>query len=185
MYIGFIGSHGTGKTTTAEELSSMMDIPFLGSTARTASAYGLEVNQEATMMSQLLVTVSRANQVLGGFDSKDLITDRTALDSYAYTTYQADYVWPSDSSMRWYIDQSWRLVQNAMKKYDSLFFFPILWAPKEDGLRKTDLKYQAAIDDRLRMFIRESTLNNIVVMPPGTPTERAHFIQASVLPVMV
>jgi hypothetical protein len=183
MKIGFIGSHGTGKTSTAEVLSEMTSIPFLGSTARTASALRLPVNQEASPMSQMLVTVSRANQVLGNW-GQDIITDRTPLDSHAYTTYQADYVWAAIDAMPWYLEQSRTLVANAMLHYNFLFYFPILWELSADDVRKDDLLYQRAIDDRLIVLMREMQLP-VITMPEGTSVERAHFIQAHTVPVMV
>jgi hypothetical protein len=185
MLIGFIGSHGTGKTTTAEALSDITRMPMLGSTARTANAMGLPVNDKASMLSQLLVTISRANQVLESrYIAAAAVTDRTPLDSYAYTTYQVDHVWDQADYMQWYLDQSRQLVTYAMKQYTYLFYFPILWEPENDGVRLVDVDYQKTIDDRLIVLIRELGLN-VTEMPDATPLERAHMIKHMVTPVMV
>lgn len=179
MLIGFMGSHGTGKTSTAHELSSITRIHFLGSTARVADQIGLAVNQEADYLSQLLVTVSRANQVLRA--KERIITDRTPLDSLAYTTYQIDYMWKERPDyLGWYLRESRSLVEAAMERYTHLFYFPICWESEEDGLRKADPDYQRAIDDRILVLIREMNLP-VVTMPNVSASERAYMIKQAVV----
>jgi hypothetical protein len=180
MFIGFTGSHGTGKTTTAEALEKISGWSFMGSTARTAAATGLPVNKDATELSQLLVTVSRANQVLSYDVSRTIVTDRTPLDSYAYTTYQAENMWTkddSDLSMFWYLEQSKTLVRHSMQRYEKVFYFPVLWGPEDDGLRIQDVSYQRSIDERIRLLLQDMDIE-YVKMPDGTPEERAFFIKA-------
>lgn len=180
MIIGFIGSHGTGKTSTAQAYSEISGSVALLSSSREIHNAGLPINQEATMLTQLMITVARANQAYSYADREtNFVADRTPLDSYAYTSYQIDYIWNENDDLRKiYLQQTAELVESSMKKYSHLFYFPIYWPVTKDDARKDDLAYQNVIDDRIVTYMYSLGVKPIVV-PNVSPVERAHFIQAS------
>jgi AAA domain len=187
MLIGFIGSHGTGKTTTAKEYAAMAGSTALLSSSREVHGAGLPINKEATRLTQLMITVARANQAhtYGGLPGGDYVADRTPLDSYAYTHYQIDNVWKPDPELdSLYIRQTHSLVTAAMEQYDHLFFFPVYWSAKGDDARIEDDVYQAVISDRIISLLNLGAWRYTTV-PNVSPLERAHFIQATVAPAMV
>lgn len=186
MLIGFIGSHGTGKTTAAKEYTKMAGgLPLLSS-SREVHGAGLPINKEATRLTQLMITVARANQAHAYGNHQGLyVADRTPLDSYAYTHYQIDNVWNGDADLdRLYLDQTHALVHAAMEKYDKLFFFPVYWSAKGDSARIEDDVYQRIISDRIVSLLNHGAYR-YETMPNVSPVERAHFIQATVSPAMV
>jgi len=180
MLIGFIGSHGTGKTTTAKVVASLMDGKPLLSSSREVNASGLPINKEATRLTQLMITVARANQAHTYGSRPGLwVADRTPFDSVAYTRYQMDNVWDHDAALDMiYWNYSMDLALGSLKEYDRLFYFPPLPVLEDDGVRLGDRDYQMIIDDRLRSLLRQIGVGEINV-PDGTVLERAHFIQAA------
>jgi predicted ATPase len=174
--IGFTGSQGTGKTTLAKGLlkdPDFADFVFVPSTARVAEKEGFKVNRDADPLSQLLTTVGRitAEYQAGGLT----ISDRTPLDSLAYTTYQFNNVW-HDFNSSYYWKQSYSLVEKVMGDYNYVFYFPPLWAPKDDGLRDPDVEYQHAIDELVLTFIDSMGVPAIPV-PAGDTASRVAFVK--------
>ena len=186
MLIGFIGSHGTGKTTTANVVAAMMKGEALTSSSREVNSSGLPINKDATRLTQLMITVARANQAhLYGGRAGIYVADRTAFDSVAYTRYQMDNVWDQDPDLdSLYWNYSMDLALGSLKEYDKLFYFPPLEGLEDDGVRLGDRDYQMIIDDRIRSMLRQVGVGEIQV-PDGSVLERAHFIQATVSPIMV
>jgi hypothetical protein len=180
MLIGFVGSHGTGKTSTAKVVAALMDGKPLLSSSREVNASGLPINKDATRLTQLMITVARANQAhtyskLPGF----YVADRTPFDSIAYTRYQMDNVWDREQALdNIYWDYSMDLAVNSLSQYHKIFYFPPLHFVEDDGVRLGDRDYQMIIDDRIRSTLRQIGVGEIPV-PDGTVLERAHFIQAA------
>lgn len=178
MRVGFSGSQGTGKTTLAKAMvrdPRFKDWKFVPSTARIAVEQGFKVNREADPLSQLLTTCSRITaeyRVTG--DATSTVSDRTPLDSLAYTTYQYNEVW-TDFNSKFYWDVSYDLVEKAMKEYDAIFYFPPYWVPKEDGVRSGDRQYQLDIDELVVTFFDSMGVSALSV-PEGTNAERVDFI---------
>ena len=147
MRIGFTGAQGTGKTTLLRAIEKA-DLGFtvVPSTAREAIKAGFSLNRDADPLSQLVTTVSRValEDNLYRITGKTL-SDRTPLDSLAYTLYQLTFVWEKrESDYYWNISQG--LVLEHMHKYDHIFYFPPYFAPKNDGVRDDDVLYQKTID---------------------------------------
>lgn len=181
MKIGFTGSQGTGKTTLAKALlqdSWFKDrnYVFVPSTARVAEQEGFKVNRDADPLSQLLTTVGRITAEYGVEDEiTSTISDRTPLDSLAYTTYQFNNVW-EDFNSKFYWKVSYDLVQKHMAEYDYIFYFPVFWAPKDDGLRDPDSGYQHDIDELIVDFLDSMEVKHFVI-PEGSTKDRVGHLK--------
>jgi predicted ATPase len=173
VIIGFFGSHGTGKTTTADIVSEKTGCTALTSKSRDVGEV-MPINREASHLSQLLITTARGNQAMHYSGTPGLhVADRTPLDSLAYTQYQIDNIWPETHDI--YINESKNLVRNTMWRYTALFYFPVTFHPEEDGTRDGDVNYQDAIDYYIRDFADELGFFYHTV-PNGTAEERADRI---------
>lgn len=181
MKIGFTGSQGTGKTTLAKALLADSwfkdrNFVFVPSTARIAEKEGFKVNRDADPLSQLLTTVGRITAEYGVEDEvTSTISDRTPLDSLAYTTYQFNEVWGDFNSV-YYWKVSYDLVEKYMGEYDHIFYFPPYWAPKDDGLRDPDVQYQQDIDTHVADFLDAMRIE-FYTMPPGETALRVDFVK--------
>lgn len=176
MRIGFTGAQGTGKTTLLRAVqNSGMNFKVVPSTAREALKAGFKVNRDADTLSQLVTTVSRValEDSLYRQHNKTL-SDRTPLDSLAYTFYQMSKVWTEEPNM-YYWNISAGLVVEHMYKYDYVFYFPPYWAPKEDGVRDGDVQYQTDIDQIILDLMKDFEIDHYI-MPKGSTEERLAFL---------
>lgn len=159
MKIGMMGAHGTGKTSMAE---AMQNGPFsmfslVPSTARQIKAYGYPINREATELSQILVPLLRmideAEAMTNSHNrlyKQGLISDRTLVDSLAYTMYQSANVWDSGEFIE---HVTYRLTQMYMHTYSLLLYFPIYWDAVDDGVRDPDEQYRREIDNNIKTVL--------------------------------
>ena len=187
MKIGLTGSHGTGKTSVAEavvedEWFKDRNWKFVPSTSALAVKEGYKINREANPLDQLVVTCSRIAAEYRADDGEcSLITDRTLVDSLAYTTYQFNNVWEYGGT-EFYYKTSFTLVEKQMQEYDKVFYFPVHWNPKtrKDGNRDPDAGYQRDIDSHIATYL-EILEVPIIVMPNASVAERVDFIKANIL----
>lgn len=173
--IGMTGAHGTGKTSMALAMlrnAAFKDSVLVPSTARQIKEYGYPINREATELSQILVPLLR---MVDEYESEPkaegeaLISDRTLVDSLAYTMYQNDHVWESGSLIE-YVSR--RLTEMHMDSYHYVLYFPIYWEGVEDGVRDPDEAYRQAIDTNVLSILELMNIEYLVV-PDVSPDERA------------
>lgn len=168
--VGFMGTHSTGKTTTVDEIFATKLLPrpvFVQSTSRDVGAAGYGINETASPLSQALVTMGRVvkEDTIYDGDYSHIISDRTPLDSLAYTMWSARNTWgmePNDI----YLQYSTGLVVNHMKKYDHVFYFPIHWGLVSDGVRSESERYRVEIDGLVKSLanyhgVRYHTVPNV------------------------
>jgi hypothetical protein len=152
--IGMTGAHGTGKTSMAQAMinsPAFKDFVLVPSTARQINSYGLPINREATELSQILVPILRmvdehetTTNPQNTLYKHGIISDRTPLDSLAYTFYHNEYVWENGDLVE---NVARRLTEMHMKTYHFVLYFPIYWEMEEDGVRDPDESYRVKIDD--------------------------------------
>ena len=179
MRIGFTGAQGSGKTTLAKLIKQHDDkTVFVPSTARVALQQGYKINTEADPLSQLLTTVSR---IAAEYEAVGelIISDRTPLDSLAYTNYQYDHIWSEEEKTQFYMDSSFSLVEQAMRNYDHIFYCPPYFAPTDDGVRSGDTAYQKAIDEYIVGLI-QTMLLRVHTVPFSTPLNRLEWFYETI-----
>ena len=147
MKIGFIGSQGSGKTTTIYQLGAdlkkeKLDVFVLTEVARSCP---LPINEETTRKAQLWIMgklITREQSSKG----EVLIGDRTILDVFAYS-YRVD---PE------FFEPFKPFVKKYMETYDVVFYLP----PNDkfllkDGFRSTNKEFRDEIDKILKDLIVE------------------------------
>ena len=180
--IGMMGAHGTGKTSMAE---AMVNSPAFGqfrtvpSTARQIKAYGYPINREATELSQILVPLLRIVDEAEAFTDKHnrlykqgIISDRTLVDSLAYTMYQNANVWESGELIE---HVTYRLTRMYMNTYAVLLYFPIYWDNVDDGVRDPDEQYRREIDNNIKTILELLGVEYLTV-PNVSPAMRAEWL---------
>lgn len=175
--IGMAGAHGTGKTSMANAMLQMKAFSksvLVPSTARQIKEYGYPINREATELSQLLVPVLRMvdeYEAEPNAANEALISDRTLVDSLAYTMYQNDHVWESGALVEFV---SRRLTEMHMNSYDYVLYFPIYWDGVQDGVRDPDENYRRAIDSNVLSILELMNIRYLQV-PNVSPEKRAQW----------
>jgi len=96
-----------------------------------------------------------------------VIFDRCVLDNLAYTS----WLHINDKVSKKFLDTTRDIVQECLKLYDLLFFFPITKfseiAIESDGLRSTDPKYREEIDQLFKAFQTSYHSGDGRVFPTG------------------
>ncbi|HXX81356.1 MAG TPA: AAA family ATPase [Thermodesulfovibrionales bacterium] len=119
MTIGLCGSHRTGKTTLAEEISQRRGIPFVRtSTSDVFREHGLDPSEPMEIGRRLWIQHKILDAAEEAWNSghRQFITDRTPLDMAAYTL--ADVQGPTEvdfAELEGYLDRCIR-VTNAFFK---------------------------------------------------------------------
>jgi GTPase SAR1 family protein len=183
--IGMMGTQGTGKTSMAK---AMIDGPFslfslVPSTARQIKAYGYPINREATELSQILVPMLRLVDEAEAISNKHnqmykqgIISDRTLVDSLAYTMYQNANVWESGDLIE---HVTFRLAQMHINTYGILLYFPIYWDNVDDGVRDPDEKYRREIDNNIKTILELLNIRYYTV-PNVSPEIRASWLVSKI-----
>lgn len=177
MRVGFCGTQGSGKTTLMKAVEkSSLGFTAVPSTARGAIQAGFKLNRDADPLSQLVTTVARCAVEDKIFrETGKTISDRTPLDSLAYTTYQISNVWEAQPYSTYYWSISRDLVAEHMHKYDLVVYFPPLWSPKADGVRDPDVAYQKEID-RIILTLVEGLDIQIYPIIEGNTSQRLNYL---------
>jgi len=180
--IGMTGAHGTGKTSMAQAMvnsPAFKDFVLVPSTARQIKEYGYPINREATELSQILVPVLRMVDEWETMTSpqntlykQGLISDRTLIDSLAYTYYQNEHVWEDGALIE---NVTRRLTEMHMQSYHFVLYFPVYWAVEEDGVRDPDEAYRVRIDDYVIQALEMLNVPYLTV-PDVSPDERVEWL---------
>lgn len=155
--VGFTGSQGTGKTSLLDAAVNntyfrRRKFQKTPSTAREALKAGYEINRDADPLSQLITILARINvEEKIKADNWNCISDRTLVDSLAYTAYSYNNIWREPNPYYW--KQVEDLVRRHMKTYSLVVYFPVYWPPKADGTRDTDADWQKEIDRWISSFL--------------------------------
>jgi len=179
LRIGFTGAQGTGKTTAAKAAWSIFPRrtdehwTIVPSTARACLDAGYSINRDADPLSQLITLIARMNEENNLAERYSVISDRTPIDSLAYTAFQFNEVWKDPNAFYW--TQCSDLVKHHMPKYDAVILFPPYWAPEGDGIRDPDIEWQHKIHQMIVDLLETMEVKHLV-MPNVSVEERAKWL---------
>ena len=181
--IVFIGAHGTGKTTLANKLSELLNIPVVESVAREffrnwsiMESSGL-INdtpntRKSEVMQNILCSQSHWDFMRWVNVGYPIIMTRCPLDTIAYG-FADDYVRDSVMSDNLNILKNDPEFRKAIEK--SLFvYIPIEFDIENDGVRPTDKKYQKEVDGYMRTLMSCFDIAPLVVT--GSVEERCRQV---------
>lgn len=155
MKIAFIGTHGTRKTTLCYELTAYLKNRNINvdMVKEVAGRCPLPINQNATLESELWIYHTMiSEEVYSSSKYKNVVCDRSLLDSFIYTINRCGRDNENIKSMERYCDH-W------MKTYDFLFKTKIREGLLTfDGIRDTDLEFQKKIDVLLDSVLKEKNI---------------------------
>lgn len=140
--IAFIGSHGVGKTTLCFGLAARLKTRDLSLEVvhEVARRCPLPINTQTTYEAQAWIAHTQvAEELLAQARYPLVICDRAIIDNYAYLQI-AHGAQP-------YLE---RLVADWLTTYDQLFLVPVLDAPRADGLRAVDPRFQHQVEAQVR-----------------------------------
>lgn len=181
----FIGSHGTGKSTLANELSKILDMPVVESVAREASKNFMLLENEGVISSKDVPESIRKNayqKVLCSMALWDFmrwvcadvpcIMTRCPLDTVAYA--MADRLILRETVSECFDAlQDDDEFQHALQR--SLFvYIPIEFGIENDGVRPTDVNFQKQVDEAMRKLLYIFGITPLAVT--GTVDERLESI---------
>ena len=153
MKIALIGTHGTGKTTLALELTVELkklgkNVGFLG---ELAGKCPLPINEKTTKEAQKWIIYNQiVKEIEENIKFPILICDRSVLDGYLYYNY-----WIGDNHS---LEQT---IKEEIKGYDFLFKIPINKKYLiEDGIRSVDPRFQKEIDERCDYFLKRFSIKS-------------------------
>lgn len=183
-FVGFCGTGGTGKTTTAKYLLEhyLTDHIFLPSAARGVfKSHGLELESDQDHITpdfrwQLQKAIQVAHrQTQSLHRGSKVVADRTQIDQYCYALLNChDTLLPDD--LKWLED----LVRESLPLYHTIFYFPLVTYPPESGEASKDMRdpregKRLAFDLLVKAALGKFGLPIIEVWPGDVKT-RAEFI---------
>lgn len=164
----FTGAQGTGKTSVMDCLSE--DVPQVRNITRTvAKNNNLSINTNGTDEGQKTIFNAYKSALE---QNKFFVAERSLIDVYAYTLYQASIGKCSGETVRAQMRDIKSFVQRH--KNDIYVYFPIEFEPVDDGVRSVDKEYQKAIDEYIHDTLDYFKLNYIKIS--GSVKERTKLV---------
>ena len=146
MRIAITGAHGVGKSTLAAQLTEVLGLPELPTPGRTLAARGLPVNEEATVVSQLVAWLLQYRLER---ESAAWVASRTLIDVWAYTVQAAARrdLNPVEEALMQELAQATPLA--IMGTYDELIYVPPRISLIADDVRPSDEVFQRTTDEAI------------------------------------
>lgn len=153
----FTGAQGTGKTSVMECLSN--DVPKVRNITRsTAKENNCAINTNGCDTSQKLIF----DAYLKALNANEFfVAERSLIDVYAYTLYQASIGMCSGKTVRLQL----RILKEFVNKHknDIYVYFPIEFEIVADGTRSIDKEYQKAIDEYIQDTLKVLKVKYITI----------------------
>lgn len=166
MRIGICGAQSTGKTTLLNALRSedlLKDYIICNEVTRKVKSYGLPINEQGNNVTQKLIM---QEHIVNVFLYNKMITDRTSLDGYVYSTHLHNH--------RKIDDECWDFVKKIHNKvwsnYDIVFYLDPEFEIEDDGVRSIDRVFRDSIVNLFKYTIEKNKLN--VIKLTGSLRER-------------
>jgi thymidylate kinase len=169
--IGFVGSHGTGKTSLVHNVISALrernieagHISEIGTKAR---EMGIPINETTNLAAQMYILHEQCRQELryqnwrpNGPNYQVMICDRTVWDNLCYLERAVG----SNENVRTMVTEHARLFP-----YRQLYYLPITSSNISEGsnTRSTDRGFQREMDERIKRFLAEMEIPYIALPVP-------------------
>lgn len=144
MKISIVGSHGTGKTTTAQMIADQLDYNFIPDVVADAFKNKFEINENTPPETQFWILTKQIE--LQRNTPESWVMEKSLWDNIIYGSFSI-----KDKKV---ID----VIENIVLKnaeYDIVFYLPIEFAIEDDGLRSTNIEFQKSIDDKLLKYLKK------------------------------
>ncbi|PRP93062.1 hypothetical protein ENSA5_45540 [Enhygromyxa salina] len=139
--VGFIGTHGVGKTTLCYGLAARLkarDV-VLDIVHEVARRCPLPINERTSLAAQSWILHTQiSDELVAAARHPVVLCDRSVLDNYVYLLLSGGRQPGLDAMVSWWLET-----------YDRLIYVPIVDEPRPDGMRSTDVSFQRAVDSRL------------------------------------
>lgn len=168
MKIALTGAHGVGKSTLAHSLLETLskqgktvvvtpEVPRLICDIVDDKEYFRRGNnsllkQSLIMLGQLVIE-ERAQNV----DFQ--ICDRTLFDHWAYSL----SLFKEEITTGKYEDLFEHFIKEHCQTYEAIFYIPIEFAPKDDGVREDDVSFQKEIDSLIVGLLNKHKINYVQI----------------------
>ena len=162
MKIAITGAQGVGKTTLAKQINKEFpDFKILPEAARLAKEAGYNLDQTATIETEFWLITKQIE--LENTESK-WVADRCGIDLLAY-------IYHLFSEQPVLIEFATKTLVPKFSNYDLVLYLPSgQFAIEDDGVRTTDMKFQQAVDRRIRDIFKKHKIPFIKIV--GSPKER-------------
>lgn len=184
MYVHFIGTQGTGKTTLLNQLAeesikidSGINFKIITNVVRNlVETEGVKINKKGSSKSQNII-FEKYFDIFTSLDGYiDWVSDRSLIDVVAYTKYLYDHKKTSkkcyEAQIKWL--KLW--YDRDPKIKNTIFvYFPIEFEVVSDGVRSLDEEYRREIDNNIKSILNELGINYYVI--EGTQDERLEMMK--------
>ena len=173
LRMGITGAQGVGKTTLINNLTNTFkekDIEILPETIRDLKKYGIFINEQGTIDTQLMVLSIHLNNLL---THKRFIANRILLDGFIYTK----YLYNKGKVSKWVFDYAYNLCNEYLGKYNYIFYVPAEFDLISDGVRSDSVQFYNEIIKLFEHYIPifNEKFNNIYTVT-GTVKQRSQRI---------
>ena len=170
--IGFIGTHGVGKTTLCYGLAARLkarDV-VLEIVHEVARRCPLPINEATSSAAQSWILHTQiADELAAAARHPVVICDRSVLDNYVYLLLAGGRATALDELVRFWL-----------ATYDRLVYVPIVDEPRADGMRSTDAGFQRAVDERVVRELDKRGLEGVVRLQPGERERWLEVVEAEI-----
>ncbi|MDP9249535.1 MAG: ATP-binding protein [bacterium] len=162
MKIAITGAQGVGKTTLARQIQKdYPDFQILPEAARLALEAGHNLDHTATAETERWLIAKQIE--LESADNK-WIADRCGIDLLAYI----QHLFSEEPAL---IEFAAKTLVPRFSNYDLVLYLPSgQFAIEDDGVRTTDIKFQQAVDRKIRGVLEKHKIPFMEIV--GSPEER-------------
>ena len=172
--VAFIGSHGVGKTTLVYGLAARLKARdhALEVVVEVARRCPLQLNEETSLAAQSWILHTQiADEVVAEERYPIVLCDRSVLDNYVYLMLA--------EGSQLHLE---RLVEHWMTTYSLLVHVPVAQGPlTADGVRSTDIAFQATVASRLLRELERRQLP-FIDLDPDDRSAWLDLVEQAVLP---